>query len=119
VEQVELAVAAGHFRQALDCFRESDFRVGFCGYLLGMAGLATDSGQAIAAVRLTGAANALRASLGHRLDPCLVPRNERQLARARAQLDDDTFASALAAGQALTPEQAVAEALTLEDGPGI
>jgi hypothetical protein len=43
-----------------------------------------------------------------------VPRGERQLARARAQLDEDTFAAAWAAGLALSVENAVVEALAQE-----
>jgi tetratricopeptide (TPR) repeat protein len=114
LDQGHLATATGHFRRSLSAFRESDYRVGICGFLLGMAGIATTRGQAVAAVRLSGAADALRTALGHRLEGHIPQRYERQLARARAQLDEDTFAAAWAAGQALTPEQAILEALAQE-----
>jgi len=118
LDQGELATATTHFRRCLVAFRASDYSVGLCGYLLGIAGIATARGQAVAAVRLSGAADAWRALLGHRLEGHLPARYERQLARARAQLDEDTFAAAWAAGRALPVEQAIVEALAQEvDGP--
>jgi hypothetical protein len=85
-----------------------------------MAGVATARGQAAAAVRLSAAVDTLRSALGHRLQPYLVTRYARQLDQARAQLDEATFAAAWAAGQALTPEQAIVEALAQEvSGPDL
>jgi hypothetical protein len=86
------------------------------------------------ATRLYGAAATLRAAVGPAAlaqfdGPFRLPSNrtaaergldtargtsavhQRGLATARAQLDDATFAAAWAAGQALTLEQAIAEAL--------
>ena len=114
IDQGELAPASGYLRRALDNFRESGFTLGLCGYLLGMAGIASGRGRATEAVRLTAAAEGLRSALGHRLEGGLVERYDRQLARTRAQVDEATFAAAWAAGQALTVEQAVAEALAEE-----
>jgi hypothetical protein len=75
-------------------------------------------GQMERAVRLFGAAAALRAALGDAASRSwsipLAPANrdeyERQVAATRAALGVDAFA-AWAAGMALTPEQACAEAL--------
>jgi len=111
LDQGDLAVASDHFQSSLSAFRQSEFTVGLCGYLLGMAGIATARGHAAAAVRLSGAAHALREVLGHRLEGHLPQRYERQLDRARAQLDADTFAAAWVAGLALPVEQALVEAL--------
>ena len=114
LDQSDLVLATRHFRQSLNYFRESEFILGLCGYLLGMAGVATARGQAAAAVRLSATVDALRSTLGHRLEPYLAARYARQLDQARAQLNEATFSAAWAAGQALTPEQAVEEALAQE-----
>jgi tetratricopeptide (TPR) repeat protein len=75
------------------------------------AGVAIGQGWAVRAVRLLGAAAALRTTIGARRVSAARPAYERDVASARAQLDDASFAAAWAAGQALTLEQAIAEAL--------
>ena len=61
--------------------------------------------------RLLGAAEALRAAIGLPLPPAERPDYERTVAAARAQLDEATFAAAWAEGQAMTVDEAIAEAL--------
>ena len=61
--------------------------------------------------RLWGAAEATRRLIGAPLPPNERPRYERLVAAVRTQLDEETFAAAWAAGQALSLEQAIAEAL--------
>jgi hypothetical protein len=73
------------------------------------AGVAIGQGWAVRAARLLGAATALRTTIGIRRAPAARPAYERDVASARAQLDDAAFAAAWAAGQALTLEQAIAE----------
>ena len=63
------------------------------------------------AVRLWGAAQHLRAALGCRPAPAARATYERQLVLARAQLGEAAFTAAWAAGEALSLEQAIAEAL--------
>jgi tetratricopeptide (TPR) repeat protein len=75
------------------------------------AGVAVRQGRAMRAARLLGAAEALRITVGCPLLPPAFPPYTRDVAAARAQLNDDTFAAAWAAGRALTLEQAIAEAL--------
>jgi hypothetical protein len=63
-------------------------------------------------VRLCGAAEALREVIG---SPIPAPERliyERTIAALRAQLDEITFAAMWAEGQAMTPEQVIAFALT-------
>ncbi len=69
---------------------------------------------ALRAVRLLSAAAAMHDRLKLPLPPGDRAAYERDVAAARAQLDPPTFAAAWAAGQALTLEQAIAEALTEE-----
>jgi tetratricopeptide (TPR) repeat protein len=77
----------------------------------GLAGVAGAQGQLERAARLFGAAEVLRESTGTPLPPAYRAAYERDVTAIRAQLDDDVFAAAWAAGQALTLEQAIAEAL--------
>jgi tetratricopeptide (TPR) repeat protein len=74
------------------------------------AGVAVGQGEAVQAARLLGAAEVLRRTKGVQMPPSAGPAYRRAVAAARAQLDDATFAAAWAAGQALTLEQAIAEA---------
>jgi tetratricopeptide (TPR) repeat protein len=63
------------------------------------------------AVRIFGAAEALRETLHNPHQPIYIDLYLRGVAAARAQLDEATFAAAWAAGRELTLEQATAEAL--------
>jgi hypothetical protein len=74
----------------------------------------------VRAARLLGAAEALRTVIGVQRPPAARPAYTRDVASARALLDDATFAAAWAAGRALTLEQAIAEALGEDDrGSGL
>jgi len=77
-------------------------------WLAAFASLAATQDQAERAARLFGAAEALGGA-----SPVPAHRREsaRHVATVRAQLDEGAFAAAWAAGQAMTLEQAVAEAL--------
>jgi non-specific serine/threonine protein kinase len=81
--------------------------------LAGIAGVATARGRADFAARLLGAADALMRPSG--FDPGMADRRdiEREQAAARAALGEETYAACWAAGQALDPEDVVAEALEL------
>lgn len=89
--------------------------------LSGLAGVATARGQTQGsewreralryAARLFGAADALLQAVGASLGHTDRAEYERNVATVRAQLGDEAFAAAWAQGQALTLEQAVAEAL--------
>jgi ATP/maltotriose-dependent transcriptional regulator MalT len=76
-----------------------------------LACLAAAEGEAARALRLGGAAEALREQAGMRLPPGDVAQLERLLAPSRRALGEAARAAAWAEGRAMTVEQAVAEAL--------
>jgi non-specific serine/threonine protein kinase len=76
---------------------------------------AGEGGRAERAAQLLGAAEALREVASTPLPPYRRADHDRDLAAARAQLDEAAFAAAWAAGRAMAMEQAVAYAL--EEAP--
>ncbi len=76
--------------------------------LEGLARIAVATGEPEAAARLLGAADALREATGAARSSYFRALYERVLAQTRAQLGDDPFETAWAAGRTLTPEQAPA-----------
>ncbi len=79
------------------------------------AGVVVGQRRAVRAARLLGAAEALRTTIGAHPKAATRPAYARDVAAARAQLDEAAFATAWAAGKALTLEQAHAEALAALD----
>jgi non-specific serine/threonine protein kinase len=92
-------------------------------YLEDIADVAGRVGRAETAARLYGAADAQRERVGRPVEGLFRAEYERDVAIARESLGEAAFAAAWAAGRALPPEQAVAEALDPEWGvaaePGI
>jgi hypothetical protein len=92
-----------------------------------LADLAAVQNEPHRALRLAGAAAALQERAGSQLPAWLQDRlsvrtstdlHERRLAQARATLSAEEQAAAWAEGQALTPEEAIAEALGAAHAPG-
>jgi tetratricopeptide (TPR) repeat protein len=79
--------------------------------LAGVSGVLAARGRAKDAARLAGAARVQFLAIPRRLDPVDRGDWERIQAEVRAQLDEASFASAWAEGQAMSPEQAIAYAL--------
>jgi tetratricopeptide (TPR) repeat protein len=79
--------------------------------LQGMASVAVARGDAVRAARLCGAAAALREATGVHMPAVSRARFEKLTADARAASGEPAFAAAWAAGQALSPEEAIADAL--------
>ena len=106
--------AVAYFAESLVRYHEIGHREGISLCLVGLAGAAGGMGQLVRAARLFGAAEGLRVSIGigEIGPPTERLAYEARVASARAQLDQTAFAAAWAAGQALTLEQAIAEALT-------
>jgi hypothetical protein len=80
--------------------------------LVGLAGALTLAVESAAAARLFGAAEALRERSGNAIE--IGARRalyEQHVALARASLGAEALAAAWAAGRALTPDEAIAEAL--------
>jgi len=79
--------------------------------LVGLAQVAHHHGNAEKAVRLLGAAAALRAAIGLVLPLPEHTAYEQSVAAARAQLADETFEQAWSQGKAMSVAQAVVDAL--------
>jgi hypothetical protein len=83
----------------------------------GLARLVSAIGQAVEAVRLFAAADAIREGLAMPLAPSEREDFESIMNGLRAALSADCFAVAWAEGRALLPEEAIAKALALEAEP--
>ena len=113
-----VAQAQGDHERAVSLFRESLLLSRTLGgrwqsahVLAGVAGVFGSYGQPVRAARLFGAAAALREAVGIPLPPVARPEYERDVAAARARLNETTWATAWAEGRAMTLEQAIAYAL--------
>jgi predicted ATPase/DNA-binding CsgD family transcriptional regulator len=109
--QGETATATTWLRQSLRRRHQLGDRLGVAECLEGLATVAAGSDQPARAVRLLGAAAGLREAIGAPLPPVERPSHEATTAAARDALGAAAFAATFAAGQALTPTRAVAEAL--------
>jgi predicted ATPase/DNA-binding SARP family transcriptional activator len=106
------AAARAFYGESLTIRRELGDRWGIAECLEDVAALTLAAGpDAGTAVRLFGAAAALREAIGTPLRPANRADYERRVAAARAALGEVAFAEAWAGGSRLTWEQAVAAAL--------
>ena len=110
------------FEVTLGLWRELGNKAGIIRCLAGLAGVAGTEGHPERAVRLFGAADALfqasgpvlnaaHRAIGFLLEAADRAEFERNLASARAQLDEAAFAAAWEKGRAMAIEQAIAYAL--------
>ncbi len=111
LQQGELEQARVYLAESLRAFDEIGDEDGVAECLEQIAGYAARSGRAECGARLAGAAEALRLALGIPVAPADRARLEAHVDRARQGLPAERFAAAFAAGRALTPSDAVAEAL--------
>jgi predicted ATPase len=112
-----IAHERGHYAEAQALLEESLTRSSSIGAryqvaesLEGLASLAASLGDAARAARLYGAAASLRTTIGAPLAPRERPGRERAFTALRTQLGSGRFAEAWSAGEALSLDQAVAEA---------
>ena len=77
-----------------------------------LAAVASSQGQPERAARLLGAAETVREAGGFALPPAHRAEHDRSVAAVRARLGEEAFASAWAAGRAMTLEEAVDYALS-------
>ena len=108
LSQAGLDPAQACFAESLTIARQEDQ---IAASLEALAGLAAMQGQPGRALRLAGAAAALRDRIGAQPWPANQAALTRRLAAAREALSAQGQAAAWADGQALTVEQAIAEAL--------
>jgi non-specific serine/threonine protein kinase len=112
----EYAGAASLFAEGLALLWEHGDQLGIAGCLRGLARVAALTGRHERAARLFGAEEALREAIGapaarHRV------RHDEAVASVRDDLGETAFAAAWAAGRALPPADAVAEAMAAPAAP--
>ena len=119
-----VALDRGHLSQASDLLRESltalqemGDRWAVATLLDGPARVAVTLGQAARAARIFGATAALRERIGAPLKGPFRSGSAHNLALVRAALGEEEFAAAWAVGSAMTPEEAVAEAVAAIPAP--
>ncbi len=121
-----LGVAARHqgdpagaqtlFREALQVAEEKGARLEISECLEGLAGVACDQKQPHRAALLFGAAETLREAIGADRPSAIRADYDRDVAVARAQLEEKEFATAWSSGRSATLEQATAYALAEANG---
>lgn len=111
--QNDLVLAAGRFKEGLLLYHDLGSKHGIALCLTGLAGIAGALAQPRRVARLLGIAEALRKAIGAAIEPSDRADYDRNVAVARAQLDEATWLAAWAKGQAMTLEQAIAYALEL------
>jgi predicted ATPase/class 3 adenylate cyclase len=99
------------FIEALNLHRARKNRLGISECLAGLAGVAGAERQSQRAARLFGASAALREGTGVPMWPAESAEYDRNLALARAQLDDAAWQAEWEQGQTMTMEQAIAFAV--------
>lgn len=116
-----IALDQGAYERATACYKESltlrqetGEQEGIATALEGLAAVTGMQGQPVSAARLYGFAESLRTLLGAPLTPIDRPAYQQTVAAIRAQLDEPTFLKAWTAGQAMTLEDAIAEAVQVK-----
>jgi non-specific serine/threonine protein kinase len=107
--------AAVYLKESLALCVKLGGKRGIAECLEGLAGIACAQRQAARAVRLFGAADALRTAMSSPLSPVDLAEHECILTEARAELGEKEFASAWIAGRAMTLEQGVEYALAIDE----
>jgi tetratricopeptide (TPR) repeat protein len=105
--QGDHALARVHFEESLTLSHELGFKQGIAQSLEAFAFLALQEAHPERAVRLWGAAAALREMIRSPLAPDEREQQEREITVLQQTLGEDAFASAWAEGQAWTLEQAI------------
>ncbi len=111
VDEGQFAMAWSRFEESAALVRDLHDLSGSATLLDGVAGLAAVQAQPVRALRLAGAAAALREALGKSHPRNLRDWIERKLAPARESLGPEATASAWAEGHAMGPERAMPYAL--------
>src|SRR6266545_2523433 len=110
-ERGDILGAASFYRESLSMLWRARMKYDCVVCLEGVASGAEAQGQAEQAVRLYGAAAALREALGTPIPPVERDSHERNLATAHAQLGDTALTRAWAEGAVMTLDQAAGNAL--------
>jgi predicted ATPase/class 3 adenylate cyclase len=111
--QGDVAVARRLYQESLALLRALGYKYHIATCLEGLAVVVAGQGALMEAARLWGAAEALREAIGAPLAPVYRSEYERAVVTARAQLDEEAFASAWAGGRTMPLEQVINEALKM------
>ena len=109
----DLAEAARNYAESTRLFREVGDTWYIASPLAGLAAIAVENGRPEVAVRLLGAAAALREASGSTIWATERERDEQTIARAGAALGEEGYAQALEAGRNLPLAEAVDEAAAI------
>ena len=116
-----IALDQGAYERAIACYKESltlrqetGEKEGIATALEGLAAVTGMQGKPVNAARLCGSAESLRTLLSAPLTPIDRAYYQQTIAAIRAQLDEPTFLKAWTAGQAMTLEEAIAEAVQVK-----
>jgi predicted ATPase/DNA-binding XRE family transcriptional regulator len=112
-EQGDQAGAAARYAAGLTLLREAPPLTLTATGLEGLAAVLIASGRALPAARMLGAAEALRESTGAQRSQLEQRTYAHAVAQAQATANTEALAASWAAGRALSPAQAIAEALDL------
>jgi predicted ATPase/DNA-binding CsgD family transcriptional regulator len=115
LDQGDQTTARACWDESLALSQELGSVLGITNCLVGLARLAGTRSQPARAARLLGAVEARREAIGYILPPSERAGHEAGVAAARATLGESAFATAWAAGRALSVEAAVAEALRADE----
>lgn len=116
-EEGDYSATYSLYRESVKIFHELDHKRGIARLLECVAGAAAVQGEAERALRLAGAAAALRQNIGAPLKPVEQAKLEAGLHPARQALTIEAGTRAWLEGRALTVEKAIAEALTFGAAP--
>jgi predicted ATPase/DNA-binding CsgD family transcriptional regulator len=107
--QGDVAAARHHYQESLTLlFEQNVCKENIAASLEGLAALEVGQGAPSLAVRLWGAAQALRDAIGAPIYPVYRASYEQARAQARATLGEQAFRAAWAEGRSMTPEQVLA-----------
>lgn len=128
MQQGDYGAAHAWYEESLDVLQKLDDRKGLALCLQGWGVLVARQGEGIWAARLWGASEMLRHARSLRVQFLMFVRHtdyeqadyERTVSSVRAKLGQRAFAAAWAEGQAMTPEQALAQrGLEMADKPAL
>jgi predicted ATPase/ribosome-binding protein aMBF1 (putative translation factor)/Tfp pilus assembly protein PilF len=111
IHKGDYQLAMEYLRESLSLFQKLGERRGIAECLVELAGTVFMKGRALDAVRLYGAAEALRDAVGAPLEPAQLADYERTVAAVRVQLGEPAFTAAWAAGRAMRLDEAIALAM--------
>jgi hypothetical protein len=115
--QGNAATARARYAESTGLFQRLGDKAGIAACLEGVAEVETAMERPGRAVRLCGAARALREATGALLPLHGAAECERQMAALQERLGDDAFAAAWAEGRAMSLEEAVRLALEEQNSP--